>query len=63
MTTTPAGSGIPKLGLTLPEGEHDSDGRTARWVDYAEIVRTAEVMGPRRLCFEAGWQEARALDA
>ena len=51
MTTTPSGSGIPKLGLILPEGERDSDGRTARWADYVEMARTAEAMGFDSLWF------------
>jgi probable F420-dependent oxidoreductase len=41
----------PKLGLILPEGERDMDGRTARWRDYVEMARTAEAMGFDSLWF------------
>jgi alkanesulfonate monooxygenase SsuD/methylene tetrahydromethanopterin reductase-like flavin-dependent oxidoreductase (luciferase family) len=40
-----------KLGLILPEGEHDMDGRTARWADYRAMARTAEAMGFDSLWF------------
>ncbi len=48
---TNASPAVPKLGLILPEGENDMDGRTARWVDYVEMARTAEAMGFDSLWF------------
>ncbi|HUZ01857.1 MAG TPA: LLM class flavin-dependent oxidoreductase [Thermomicrobiaceae bacterium] len=40
-----------KLGLILPEGERDMDGRTASWSDYTAMARTAEEMGFDSLWF------------
>lgn len=40
-----------KLGLILPEGEHDMDGRTAGWADYLAMAQTAEAMGFDSLWF------------
>lgn len=40
MTMTQSPPGVPKLGLILPEGERDMDGRTARRVDYVEMAPT-----------------------
>src|SRR5262245_26659909 len=40
-----------KLGLILPEGEHDMGGSTARWSDYLAMARTAEAMGFDSLWF------------
>lgn len=51
MTTMQSPPGVPKLGLILPEGERDMDGRTARWVDYVEMAQTAEAMGFDSLWF------------
>lgn len=51
MTTTQSPPGVPKLGLILPEGERDMDGRTARWLDYVEMAQTAEAMGFDSLWF------------
>jgi len=51
MTATHSPPGVPKLGIILPEGEHDMGGRTARWVDYVDIARTAEAMGFDSLWF------------
>ena len=51
MTMTQSPPGVPKLGLILPEGERDMDGRTARWVDYVEMAQTAEAMGFDSLWF------------
>lgn len=41
----------PKLGLILPEGEHDMGGATARWSDYVAMARTAEALGFDSLWF------------
>ena len=35
----------PKLGIILPEGEGDVDGRTPRWADYVAMARLAEDVG------------------
>lgn len=51
MTTAQPPPRVPKLGLILPEGERDMDGRTARWVDYVEMAQTAEAMGFDSLWF------------
>ncbi len=48
---TSAPPGVPKLGLILPEGERDMDGRTAHWADYVEMAQTAELMGFDSLWF------------
>ena len=32
----------PKLGIILPEGEGDLDGRTPRWSDYVAMARLTE---------------------
>ncbi len=42
MTMANSQTGVPKLGLILPEGENDMDGRTAVWADYVAMARTAE---------------------
>lgn len=46
-----AGTLDMKLGLILPEGEHDMGGATARWADYLAMARTAEAMGFDSLWF------------
>ena len=40
----------PKLGIILPEGEGDLDGRTPRWHDYVAMARLAEEIG-----FDSVW--------
>ena len=40
----------PKLGIILPEGEGDLDGRTPRWSDYLAMARLAEDAG-----FDSVW--------
>ncbi|CAA9579826.1 MAG: hypothetical protein AVDCRST_MAG49-4665 [uncultured Thermomicrobiales bacterium] len=40
----------PKLGVILPEGEGDLDGRTPRWADYLAMARLAEDVG-----FDSVW--------
>ncbi len=40
----------PKLGIILPEGEGDLDGRTPRWADYLAMARLAEEVG-----FDSVW--------
>lgn len=51
MSTTDRPAASPKLGIILPEGENDMDGRTARWADYVALARTAEAMGFDSLWF------------
>jgi alkanesulfonate monooxygenase SsuD/methylene tetrahydromethanopterin reductase-like flavin-dependent oxidoreductase (luciferase family) len=41
----------PKLGIILPEGEGDLDGRTPRWADYRAMARLAEDVGFDSLWF------------
>ena len=36
---------VPKLGIILPEGEDDLEGRTPRWDDYLAMSRLAEDVG------------------
>ena len=43
-------SPTPKLGIILPEGEGDLDGRTPRWADYVAMARLAEEVG-----FDSVW--------
>lgn len=38
MTMANSQTGVPKLGLILPEGENDMDGRTAVWADYVAMA-------------------------
>ncbi len=40
----------PKLGIILPEGEGDLEGRTPRWHDYLAMARLAEEVG-----FDSVW--------
>jgi len=40
----------PKLGVILPEGEGDLDGRTPRWSDFLAMARLAEEVG-----FDSVW--------
>jgi probable F420-dependent oxidoreductase len=51
MSATDRPAVSPKLGIILPEGENDMGGRTARWVDYVAMARTAEAMGFDSLWF------------
>jgi alkanesulfonate monooxygenase SsuD/methylene tetrahydromethanopterin reductase-like flavin-dependent oxidoreductase (luciferase family) len=41
----------PKLGIILPEGEGDLDGRTPRWSDYVAMARLTEEAGFDSLWF------------
>jgi alkanesulfonate monooxygenase SsuD/methylene tetrahydromethanopterin reductase-like flavin-dependent oxidoreductase (luciferase family) len=41
---------IPKLGIILPEGEDDLEGRTPHWTDYVAMARLAEDAG-----FDSVW--------
>jgi alkanesulfonate monooxygenase SsuD/methylene tetrahydromethanopterin reductase-like flavin-dependent oxidoreductase (luciferase family) len=41
----------PKLGIILPEGEGDLDGRTPRWSDYVAMARLVEEAGFDSLWF------------
>jgi alkanesulfonate monooxygenase SsuD/methylene tetrahydromethanopterin reductase-like flavin-dependent oxidoreductase (luciferase family) len=41
----------PKLGIILPEGEGDLDGRTPRWSDYVAMAGLAEAAGFDSLWF------------
>ena len=41
----------PKLGIILPEGEGDLDGRTPRWSDYVAMATLIEEAGFDSLWF------------
>jgi alkanesulfonate monooxygenase SsuD/methylene tetrahydromethanopterin reductase-like flavin-dependent oxidoreductase (luciferase family) len=41
----------PKLGIILPEGEGDLDGRTPRWSDYVAMAKLTEEAGFDSLWF------------
>ena len=51
MRTVDGPAAVPKLGLILPEGEHDMGGRTAGWADYVSMAQSAEEMGFDSLWF------------
>ena len=45
MLTDPKSSPRCKIGIVLPEGEHDMAGKTARWSDFVAMANTAEQIG------------------